>query len=93
MKLKGPARTPVPLRKPIMNAEQSLLSVAEAARRLSLSQSYLNKLRVTGGGPAYVKFGPRRVAYRMADLDAWVSGMLRASTGEAEAGAPAGVAQ
>lgn len=76
-----------------MNAEQSLLSVAEAARRLSLSQSYLNKLRVTGGGPVFVKFGPRRVAYRPADLDAWIAGMVRASTGEAEAGAPAGVAQ
>ncbi len=80
--------------KPEMIADNtSLLSVAEAARRLSLSQSYLNKLRVTGGGPVFVKFGPRRVAYRTADLDAWVSGMLRASTGEAEAGAPAGVAQ
>jgi len=76
-----------------MNADNTLLSVAEAARRLSLSQSYLNKLRVTGGGPAYVKFGPRRVAYRPADLDSWISGMLRASTGEAEAAAPVGVAQ
>ena len=80
--------------KPEMIADNtSLLSVAEAARRLSLSQSYLNKLRSAGGGPVFVKFGPRRVAYRTADLDAWVAGMLRASTGEAEAGASAGVAQ
>jgi hypothetical protein len=74
-------------------ADQSLLSVAEAARRLSLSQSYLNKLRCVGGGPVFIKFGPRRVAYRPADLDAWISGMLRASTGEAEAAAPVSVAQ
>ena len=82
---------------PTMNAESSLLTVAEAARRLSVSASYLNKLRCTGGGPAFVKFGPRRVAYRLADLDAWVSQMLRASTSngaaEAEARAPAVVAQ
>ena len=51
-----------------------------AADRLGVSVSYLNKLRLSGEGPIYVKLGARRVAYDPADLSAWINGCRRAST-------------
>ena len=61
-----------------------LLPVEDAARCLGLSPSYLNKLRVFGGGPAYHKLG-RRVLYRRSDLEQWLNGRRFESTSEAEA--------
>ena len=57
------------------------LNVAEAAKRLGLSVSTLNKLRVFGGGPVFLKLG-RRVAYEIADLDSWLAGKRRISTSD-----------
>lgn len=51
----------------------------EAAAYLRLSSSILNKWRVAGSGPAFVKLG-RRVVYALADLDAWVAAGRRLST-------------
>lgn len=59
------------------------LSVVEAARHLGLSKSLLDKLRLTGGGPAYLKLGPRRVVYDLADLEQWATERRRRSTSEA----------
>ncbi|ODT87798.1 helix-turn-helix domain-containing protein [Phenylobacterium sp. SCN 70-31] len=64
---------------------EKLLSTVEAADRLGVSSSYLNKLRVTGGGPPFVKIGAR-VAYDPADLSAWLEAQKRTTT------APAGEA-
>jgi predicted DNA-binding transcriptional regulator AlpA len=61
----------------------SRLPVEAAATYTGLSASTLNKLRVFGGGPAYLKLG-RRVAYSIADLDAWLASKRRHSTSEVE---------
>ena len=58
-----------------------LLSTPEAADYLGVSVSFLNKLRITGGGPSYVKLG-RRVLYPKADLDSWLEACRRRSTSE-----------
>lgn len=58
------------------------LSVVEAARHLGLSKSLLDKLRLSGGGPAYLKLGPRRVVYDLADLEQWATERRRRSTSE-----------
>lgn len=55
------------------------LKVTEAAERLRLSKSTLDKLRVYGGGPAYHKLG-RAVVYSVSDLDAWMTSRRREST-------------
>jgi hypothetical protein len=60
---------------------QHCLSVDVAASYTGLSVSTLNKLRVRGGGPAYLKLG-RRVAYDPTDLDTWLAGKRRLSTSE-----------
>ena len=54
------------------SANSPLLTVTEAAQYLRCSASYLNKLRVTGGGPTFVKMGAR-VLYTRADLDRFIN--------------------
>jgi hypothetical protein len=55
--------------------------VGAAARILKLSKSYLNKARVTGSGPPYVKFG-RSVRYHIPSLLAWAEAQTRRSTSD-----------
>ena len=53
-----------------------------AARYLGIAESTLNKMRLTGYGPPFVKVGPRAVAYRKPDLDTWLSARVRRSTSD-----------
>lgn len=56
-------------------------NVQQAADYIGLSASTLNKLRVFGGGPVFLKLG-RRVAYDVADLDVWIAERRRHSTSD-----------
>lgn len=56
-----------------------LLSTTEVADLLGLSGSHLSRLRMTGGGPSFVKIGTR-VAYDPGDLRAWVEAQKRQDT-------------
>lgn len=69
-----------------MSAETpKLLNVNEAADRLGVSVSYLNKLRMSpGAGPVFIRLGVR-VAYDQADLNTWIEAQKRTSTGGDEA--------
>ena len=58
-----------------------LLTTQQAAAYLVLSPRTLEKWRVTGEGPPFVKLG-RRVAYRREDLREWVESRRRASTSD-----------
>ena len=52
-----------------MHAEESRkLNTIEAAKRVGLGKSTLEKLRLTGYGPTYLKVG-RRVVYDIRDLE------------------------
>lgn len=62
------------------------LNVDGAARHLGVSRSFLNKMRVTGGGPIFFKVGTR-VVYAVKDLDSWLDGRRRNSTADAGDGA------
>ena len=57
------------------------LNVLQAANYTSLSKSSLDKLRVYGGGPLYIKAGAR-VAYDRIDLDTWLIGKKVANTSQ-----------
>jgi excisionase family DNA binding protein len=57
------------------------LSTEKAAEYLGLGKSTLDKLRVTGGGPPFIKFG-KRVVYDVDDLNAWSSLHKRSSTSQ-----------
>ena len=58
------------------------LSNLEAAEYLGLKTATLNKWRVFGIGPPFIKVG-RLVQYRKADLDHYLSGRVVSSTTEA----------
>ncbi len=57
------------------------ISVREAAAYLGISKSFLDKTRLLGTGPVYLKIG-RRVAYDLGDLEIWVAGQKRRHTSE-----------
>jgi predicted DNA-binding transcriptional regulator AlpA len=68
--LVGPATAPTPK-----------LSVQQAATHLGVSKSWLDKRRLDGNGPRYLKFS-RRVCYDLADLEAYAASRRRAHTSE-----------
>ena len=58
-----------------------VLSAAQVADQLGLSESTLAKMRLSGDGPPYSKLG-RRVVYRPDDIDAWLASNRFRSTSE-----------
>jgi hypothetical protein len=60
---------------------EQLCSVAEVAKRLRISESALNKWRITGLGPRFIKVG-RLVYYRWSDVSEWVEKQVRVSTSD-----------
>jgi len=57
----------------------------EGAAYLRVSKSYLDKLRVYGGGPKFLRFGKRKILYRKSDLDIWAAERSFRSTSEYDA--------
>jgi len=72
----------VPPSDPACFGEQELLTPKEAAAYLRVSKSYLDKLRVYGGGPKFVRPGKRKIIYRKPHLDVWVAERTFTSTSE-----------
>lgn len=64
------------------NGQPFLMSPAQAALSLGVSRSYLDKKRVSGGGPSYIKLG-RNVRYYPAELERWVLEHKRDNTSQA----------
>jgi excisionase family DNA binding protein len=58
-----------------------LLTQSDAAKLLRLSERTLERLRLQGGGPPFVKAG-RSVRYRESDLDAWIAARVVSNTSE-----------
>ncbi len=61
--------------------ELELLTTPEAAKLLRLKTQTLNKMRVEGRGPEFLKLG-RKVVYKPADLSAWAESGRRKSTSD-----------
>jgi predicted DNA-binding transcriptional regulator AlpA len=76
-------KTDEPNNKANAGAGSRILTTGEAAAVLGLSASYLNKMRVTGCGPVFLKLS-RAVRYTQADLDAWISSRRHSSTSAAQ---------
>ncbi len=63
------------------SAELEFLTQREAATLLRLSERTLERYRLSGTGPAFVKLG-RRVVYRASDLLAFAQAHTHRSTSE-----------
>jgi len=65
------------------DAIPQFVDVNGAAKILNISPSFLNKLRMTGNGPAFAKFG-FHVRYSVEALLQWAESRTRASTSVGE---------
>jgi len=61
--------------------QRRLLTQREAASALRLSERTLERLRLQGGGPPFVKAN-RSVRYRECDLEKWIETRVVSSTSE-----------
>ena len=61
------------------------LTTREAAAYLRLGKPTIERWRITGAGPPYLKLGGA-VRYRRADLDEWLAENVVHSTSERSAG-------
>lgn len=68
------------------NEKQTLLTAQQVSDAYGVAKSTLAKMRLSGTGPVFVKLG-RRVAYRLDDLEAWVTENRFRSTSEYDAAA------
>lgn len=59
-----------------------LLSVREAAERLGISKVFLDRARVSGDGPRFVRLSAGRVGYDPVDLEEWVAARKYSSTAQ-----------
>jgi predicted DNA-binding transcriptional regulator AlpA len=69
----------------IMNSThdlEALTNERRAAEFLGLSVKTLQKRRVTGDGPKYIRISSRCVRYRRSDLISWSNSLVRTSTSE-----------
>ncbi|RZF59076.1 DNA-binding protein [Sphingomonas populi] len=57
------------------------LTTESASTYTGLAASTLEKMRLTGSGPQFLKLG-RAVRYRVADLDAWMAARVVSSTSQ-----------
>ena len=64
-----------------MTDECTLLNTEQAAKRFGLSPRTLERYRVTGEGPEYVKMG-HAVRYSLSALRRWLKGRTRRSTSD-----------
>ena len=62
------------------NGDGALLTPAQAAALLSVTERVLERWRSTGDGPPFAKLSRRTVRYRTADVRAFVAVNVRANT-------------
>lgn len=70
-------------------AAAPVLSERDTAQLLTVSTRTLQRWRLEGGGPAFVKLTGARVGYMRADLDVWLASRRFESTSAVTAGRPA----
>ena len=54
-------------------AVRRILRTPEAAEYVGLAESTLEKQRVSGTGPRFIRLGSRAIGYDIRDLDAWLA--------------------
>jgi hypothetical protein len=65
-----------------MTNDQRYLSTRDAAAHINLGKSTLERMRIEGNGPTFIRATAKRVVYRLEDLDAYLEERRRRSTAE-----------
>ena len=55
-----------------MEQQQRVFRTKEAARYVGLSPAWLERARVLGHGPRFLRLGDRAIGYCVDDLEAWL---------------------
>lgn len=71
---------------PKSQAATRRLGVSAAAAYVGASKSFMDKARLNGNGPVFLKLG-KKVLYDLGDLDAWLACRRRRSTSDLGAAA------
>jgi hypothetical protein len=58
------------------------LTTTQAAQFLNVSHSFLEKLRIVGGGPKFLRLSSRKILYQKGELKQWMERKSRLSTSE-----------
>jgi len=74
MKRKSPENT--------VTASDCLLNERQAAQYLDIAVKTIQRWRLVGSGPAFVRLSSRAVKYRRRDLDEFIESRLRTSTSD-----------
>jgi predicted DNA-binding transcriptional regulator AlpA len=67
---------------PPQTRSRRVLRTPDAAQYIGLTASTLEKMRLTGTGPPFIRIGTRAVGYCIDDLDFFIEAGRRASTSD-----------
>ncbi|KAB8294538.1 helix-turn-helix transcriptional regulator [Bifidobacterium avesanii] len=65
-----------PTKTPASAGASAMLTNAQTAAKLGVTTKYLNNMRYSGRGPAFIRLSKRRVVYKNDVVEAW----MRANT-------------
>jgi predicted DNA-binding transcriptional regulator AlpA len=68
---------------PNTESNRRYVRTPDAAARLGCAAQTLERWRIEGGGPPFVKLSPKIVVYDLVDLDSWADARKVSSTSEA----------
>lgn len=63
-----------------MHDQTPLASSKDVAEFLGITANGLAKMRMTGGGPAFIRVGARNIKYRWSDVHAWLEANTHTTT-------------
>jgi hypothetical protein len=63
----------------MLTADPTYLTELEFSRRYRVPVRTAQRWRSTGDGPPFVRLGPRRIAYRLSDVEGWAASRTFAS--------------
>ena len=69
------------------SSQVEAMDTAGVAAYTGLTKARIDKLRITGEGPVFIKIG-KLVRYRKVDVDRWLAEQSRSSTSDDGGGAP-----
>ena len=64
------------------NSQEALLTEQQAASLLNVNPRTMQKWRIQGGGPRFVRMSRRCIRYWPKDLRDWVQNRIKSSTSE-----------
>lgn len=62
--------------------DDAIVKTEEAEAISGMSRSWLEKARLSGNGPPFLRVGPKAVRYRVGDIRSWLASRRRSNTAQ-----------